>query len=138
MSPSTTLLSLTPGSFTPNFQPLKLFPLDSLALTFNHNCRTARNSRPLEVIGTYDPVPKADPYAPVDSDAPLHKDIKLDTDRAKYWVGVGAQPTDTAWRLLHMAGVLPKHKKANKIGTLEAVERDQVQRKFKVEDVKIR
>jgi small subunit ribosomal protein S16 len=67
--------------------------------------RTARNSKPLEVIGTYDPIPKPDPYA---SDGKLHKDIKLDTARARYWVGVGAQPTDTAWRLLSMAGIVPK------------------------------
>ncbi|KAK2593954.1 37S ribosomal protein S16, mitochondrial [Conoideocrella luteorostrata] len=67
--------------------------------------RTARNSRPLEVLGTYDPVPKPDPY---DNSGKLHKDIKLDTPRAKYWIGVGAQPTDTAWRLLSMVGILPK------------------------------
>ncbi|KAJ4266474.1 37S ribosomal protein S16, mitochondrial [Fusarium torreyae] len=67
--------------------------------------RTARNSRPLEVIGTYDPIPKPDPY---DNSGALHKDIKLDTQRARYWIGVGAQPTDTAWRLLSMVGILPK------------------------------
>ncbi|KAM0344070.1 hypothetical protein ACHAPU_007973 [Fusarium lateritium] len=69
------------------------------------HARTARNSRPLEVIGTYDPIPKADPY---DNSGKLHKDIKLDSQRAKYWIGVGAQPTDTAWRLLSMVGILPK------------------------------
>lgn len=63
--------------------------------------RTARNSRPLEVIGTYDPIPKKDLY---DDSGRLHKDIKLDTTRAKYWIGVGAQPTDTVWRLLSMVG----------------------------------
>ena len=82
--------------------------------------RTARNSRPLEVLGTYDPVPKPDPY---DNSGKLHKDIKLDTQRAKYWIGVGAQPTDTAWRLLSMVGILPKKTfgpKANKDnGTVE-------------------
>ena len=66
---------------------------------------TARNSRPLEVLGTYDPVPKPDPY---DNSGKLHKDIKLDSHRAKYWLGVGAQPTDTVWRLLSMRGILPK------------------------------
>lgn len=30
------------------------------------------------------------------------KDIKLDVSRAKYWLGVGAQPSDPAWRLLSM------------------------------------
>ncbi|KAI1842618.1 hypothetical protein JX266_011231 [Neoarthrinium moseri] len=72
------------------------------------HARTARNSKPLEVIGTYDPIPKADPY---DDSGRLHKDIKLDTLRAKYWIGVGAQPTDTTWRLLSMVGILePKHR----------------------------
>ncbi|ODA83622.1 hypothetical protein RJ55_02137 [Drechmeria coniospora] len=69
------------------------------------HARMARNARPLEVLGTYDPVPKPDPY---DTSGALHKDIKLDTQRARYWVGVGAQPTDTAWRLLSMVGILPK------------------------------
>ncbi|TIC89502.1 Ribosomal protein S16, mitochondrial [Colletotrichum higginsianum] len=69
--------------------------------------RTARNSKPIEVIGTYEPIPKQDPY---DSTTKLHKDIRLDTLRARYWIGVGAQPTDTVWRLLSMVGILePKY-----------------------------
>jgi len=67
--------------------------------------RTARNSRPLEVLGTYDPIPKRDTYD--DSGAPPHKDIKLDVARAQYWIGVGAQPSDTARRLLSMVRTLP-------------------------------
>ncbi|KAI9904196.1 hypothetical protein N3K66_000725 [Trichothecium roseum] len=69
------------------------------------HARTARNSKPLEVIGAYDPIPKPDPY---DQSGKLHKDIKLDKSRAQYWLGVGAQPTDTTWRLLSMIGLLPK------------------------------
>ncbi|KAG7047137.1 ribosomal protein S16 [Colletotrichum scovillei] len=65
--------------------------------------RTARNSKPIEVIGTYDPVPRQDPY---DATTKPHKDIRLDSLRARYWVGVGAQPTDTVWRLLSMVGIL--------------------------------
>ncbi|TDZ20232.1 Ribosomal protein S16 [Colletotrichum sidae] len=69
--------------------------------------RTARNSKPIEVIGTYDPVPRQDPY---DATTKPHKDIRLDTLRARYWIGVGAQPTDTVWRLLSMVGILePKY-----------------------------
>ncbi|KAI0162282.1 ribosomal protein S16 [Xylariaceae sp. FL1272] len=67
------------------------------------HARTARNSKPLEVIGTYDPVPKPDPY---DDSGRLHKDIKLDSTRARYWIGVGAQPTDVVWRLLSMVGIM--------------------------------
>lgn len=63
------------------------------------HARTARDSKPLEVIGTYDPLAKADPY---DDSGRLHKDVKLDVLRAKYWIGVGAQPTDTMWRILSM------------------------------------
>lgn len=70
-------------------------------------CRTARNSKPLEVIGTYDPIPKKDSY---DTSGKLHKDIRLDIDRAKYWIGVGAQPTDTVWRFLSMVRITPPDK----------------------------
>ncbi|PQE15815.1 ribosomal S16 protein [Rutstroemia sp. NJR-2017a WRK4] len=69
--------------------------------------RTARNSLPLEVLGTYDPIPKLPP----DGEGKKFKDIRLDSVRAKYWLGVGAQPTKTAWRLLSMVGLLePKYK----------------------------
>ncbi|KAJ9657401.1 37S ribosomal protein S16, mitochondrial [Coniosporium apollinis] len=73
--------------------------------------RTARNSKPLEVLGTYDPIPK--PPRPGDEGGRPWKDIKLDTSRAKYWLGVGAQPSDPAWRLLSMAGLLePRYRVA--------------------------
>ena len=61
---------------------------------------SARNSKPLEVLGTYDPIPKAPPAG--DEGTKPFKDIRLDTTRAKYWLGVGAQPSDPAWRLLSM------------------------------------
>ena len=60
--------------------------------------RTARNSKPIEVLGTYDPIPKI----PEDGEGRPFKDIRLDSVRAKYWLGVGAQPSDPAWRLLSM------------------------------------
>ncbi|KAM3438055.1 hypothetical protein MY4824_003502 [Beauveria thailandica] len=72
------------------------------------HARTARNSLPIEVIGTYDPSPKPDPYA--ETPGAMHKDVRLDMQRARYWLGVGAQPSNTAWRLLSMAGLLPKKK----------------------------
>ncbi|KAK8155228.1 ribosomal protein S16 domain-containing protein [Phyllosticta citrichinensis] len=68
------------------------------------HARTARNSKPLEVLGTYDPIPKK-PMAG-DAETRAFKDIKLDRLRAQYWLGVGAQPTDTMWRLLSMVGIL--------------------------------
>ena len=66
----------------------------------SNNFRTARDSKPLEVLGTYDPIPKLPVGAP--EGTRKQKDIKLDVSRAKYWLGVGAQPTDTAWRILSM------------------------------------
>lgn len=51
-----------------------------------------------QTTGTYDPIPKT----PLDNQGPMWKDVKLDSTRAKYWLGVGAQPSDSAWRLLSM------------------------------------
>ena len=49
--------------------------------------RAPRDGRYLEQLGTYNP--REDPPA-----------VKLDHDRVKYWLGVGAQPTDTVRILL--------------------------------------
>ncbi|TKA21878.1 hypothetical protein B0A50_08614 [Salinomyces thailandicus] len=70
--------------------------------------RTARDSKPLEVLGTYNPVPEL-PVGAEPGDRKV-KDIKVDVSRCKYWLGVGAQPSDTVWRLLSMIGLLePKY-----------------------------
>jgi small subunit ribosomal protein S16 len=66
--------------------------------------RSARDSKPLEVIGTYNPIPQK-PTNLSDEEArnaKPYKAIELDQSRAKYWLGVGAQPSDTVWRLLSM------------------------------------
>jgi small subunit ribosomal protein S16 len=44
--------------------------------------RRPRNGRFVEIVGTYNPLTK--PAA-----------IKLDAERIKYWLGCGAQPSDT-------------------------------------------
>jgi small subunit ribosomal protein S16 len=44
--------------------------------------RKPRNGRTVEVVGTYDPL--TNPAL-----------IKLDAERVKYWLGCGAQPSDT-------------------------------------------
>ncbi|KAK1041310.1 37S ribosomal protein S16, mitochondrial [Friedmanniomyces endolithicus] len=78
------------------------------------HARTARDSRPLEVLGTYNPIPST-PAGVTEEDvragrARKVKEIKVDVSRAKYWLGVGAQPSDTAWRVLSMIGLLePKY-----------------------------
>ena len=51
-----------------------------------------RDGRCIEEIGTYDP--KAEPAA-----------VKVDVERAQYWIKNGAQPTDTVKSLLKKAGV---------------------------------
>jgi small subunit ribosomal protein S16 len=44
--------------------------------------RSPRDGRFIEEIGTYLPLQKGD-------------NVKINLERAKYWVGVGAQPSDT-------------------------------------------
>ena len=55
--------------------------------------RKKRDGKYIECIGWYDPKP--DP-----------SQMKIDTERALYWLGVGAQPSDTVRSLLRKAGVL--------------------------------
>ena len=59
------------------------------------DARSPRDGRFIEKIGTYNPL--------------LAKDsgerVKLDGDRAKHWLGVGAQPTDRVARFLDVAGI---------------------------------
>ncbi|KAF4621883.1 hypothetical protein G7Y89_g14461 [Cudoniella acicularis] len=98
--------STDPSSFPVSFNSLPSYSSASITNQPGKN-RTARNSKPIEVLGTYDPIPKA----PIDGEGKPFKDIRLDTARAKYWLGVGAQPSDPAWRLLSMAGLLvPKYR----------------------------
>lgn len=53
--------------------------------------RTRRNGPFIEILGTYDPLKEP-------------SEIKIDLDRAKHWIGKGAQPTDIAKRLIDRAG----------------------------------
>ena len=52
--------------------------------------RSPRDGRFIEEIGTYDPL--------ADSEM-----LKVDLERAKYWIANGAQPTDTVRGLLKKA-----------------------------------
>ena len=47
-----------------------------------------RNGRFVEIVGTYDPLKKP-------------ASIQLDSERIQYWLGKGAQPSDTVRSLLH-------------------------------------
>ena len=61
--------------------------------------RTRRDGRPIEELGFYDPLQAAD------SDAKF----SLKEDRARYWLSVGAQPSETVASLLKRSGIdLPK------------------------------
>lgn len=53
------------------------------------NARTGRNAKPIEKIGTFNPV----------ADESGNKMINLDFQRAKYWLTVGAQPSETVEKL---------------------------------------
>ena len=96
--------------------------------------RTARDSKPMEVLGTYDPTPRIPPasaeddlivnppllqadatadetsqpsqISPVTKKPKRYKDLQLDTSRTKYWLGVGAQPSEPVWRLFAMVSGL--------------------------------
>jgi small subunit ribosomal protein S16 len=63
--------------------------------------RTRRDGRSIEILGNYDPH-VADKAARA----------KFDVERIKYWLSVGAQPSDKVGVLLREAGVeIPKPKK---------------------------
>lgn len=57
------------------------------------DARKKRSSDYIESLGYYDPRDT--------TETPL----KIDTERAAYWLAQGAQPTDTTVRLLEKAGV---------------------------------
>ena len=63
--------------------------------------RTARQRKPLEVIGVYDPIPRypTTRAGEVLEHEPKIKKISMNIDRVKYWLSVGAQPTDHCVRL---------------------------------------
>lgn len=62
------------------------------------NSRAPRDGKYLEQVGTYNPL--------------LAKDdenrVRLVEDRIRYWLGVGAQPTDRVARMLDKAGILER------------------------------
>jgi small subunit ribosomal protein S16 len=61
------------------------------------DARTKRDGRSIETIGKYHP--KEDPSF-----------IEVDSDRAQYWLGVGAQPTEPVTAILRVSGDWQKFK----------------------------
>lgn len=49
--------------------------------------RRPRDGRFVEIVGTYDPLKQP-------------AEVRLDAERVKYWLGCGAQPSDTVRSLL--------------------------------------
>lgn len=67
------------------------------------DARSPRDGKFIEKIGTYNPLLAKD-------DA---KRVVLDGERATYWLGVGAQPTDRVARFLDAAGLKERSAKNN-------------------------
>ena len=59
------------------------------------DARSPRDGKFIEKVGTYNPLLAKDD----------EKRVVLDTERAKHWLSVGAQPTDRVLRFLDAAGV---------------------------------
>jgi small subunit ribosomal protein S16 len=59
------------------------------------DARSPRDGRIIENIGWYNP--RTEPST-----------INIDADRAKHWLGVGAQPTDSVVSLLIRSGIIPR------------------------------
>ncbi len=57
--------------------------------------RRARDSKVIEEVGSFDPMVTDE-----------SRQTALKTDRIQYWIGVGAQPSDTVRRLLVKQGVI--------------------------------
>ena len=72
--------------------------------------RKKRDGRAIEEIGTYNP--NTQPST-----------IQIDSERAQYWLGVGAQPTEQVFKLLNITGDWQKFKGLDGAeGTLKTAE----------------
>ena len=59
--------------------------------------RSPRDGKPIEELGYFDPTEKDEA-----------KGVSLKADRIRYWLGVGAQPSQTVRDLLAKQGILDK------------------------------
>ncbi len=67
------------------------------------DARSPRDGRFIERIGSYNPM------LPKDSE----ERIKLDVERARHWLSVGAQPTDRVARFLDAEGLIKREARNN-------------------------
>jgi len=63
--------------------------------------RRARDSKVIEEVGTYQPIVPSE-----------EQQVSIKRDRIEYWLGVGAQPSDTVRRLLVKNGIEAAARKA--------------------------
>mmetsp|Transcript_27794 Transcript_27794/g.57983 ORF Transcript_27794/g.57983 Transcript_27794/m.57983 type:complete len:106 (-) Transcript_27794:232-549(-) len=61
------------------------------------DARAPRDGKFLEIIGTYNPIASREGI----------KEIRLKADRIRYWISVGAQPSDRVAWILGKFGILP-------------------------------
>ncbi len=65
--------------------------------------RFPRDGRFLEVVGTYNPIMKP-------------AEIKIDEEKALYWLSQGAQPTETVKNIFSKEGIMKKFAESKKVG----------------------
>ena len=65
--------------------------------------RFPRDGRFLEVVGTYNPIMKP-------------AEVKIDEEKALYWLSKGAQPTETVKNILSKEGIMKKFAESKKAG----------------------
>ena len=76
--------------------------------------RKKRDGRVIEEVGYYDPQPNP-------------SIIRIDSERAQYWLGVGAQPSDQVRNLLVLTGDIAKFNgKADAVSRVKVSENDKV------------
>ena len=65
--------------------------------------RSPRDGKFLETVGTYNPIP-------------AEYEVKIDEEKALYWLNNGAIPTDTVRSLLSKQGIMAKYASKKKEG----------------------
>jgi small subunit ribosomal protein S16 len=71
--------------------------------------RSPRDGKFIEIIGHYNPIRQP-------------KELVIKADRARYWMSVGAQPSDTVVRLLKQVNVLDANGKVVPVSTTPVAE----------------
>ena len=67
------------------------------------DARSPRDGKFIDTIGTYNPLPS-------------EYEVKIDEEKALYWLSKGAQPTDTVKNLLSKQGIIAKYTNSKKEG----------------------